>query len=46
MDVLLDDAGFAHRLAAQEDDLDLGLARHRADRVVHCNSNIGIIIIV
>ena len=40
VDVLFDDAGFTHRLPAQEDDLYLGLASHRADRVVHRNSNI------
>jgi hypothetical protein len=35
VNVLLDDAGLAHCLPSQEDDLDLGLARHGADRVVH-----------
>jgi hypothetical protein len=35
MDVLLYDAGLSDCLAPQEDDLDLGLASHRADRVVH-----------
>lgn len=37
VDVLFYDAGFAHGLAAEEDNLYLGLAGHRADRVVHRN---------
>lgn len=35
VDVLVDDTGFTHTLVAEEDDLELGLARHCADRVVH-----------
>lgn len=31
VDVLVDDAGLAHVLVAEEDDLELGLARHCAD---------------
>lgn len=37
VDVLFYDAGFAHCLTTQEDYLYLGLASHRADRVVHRN---------
>lgn len=33
--VPLDDTGFADVLTAQEHDFDFGLARHRADGMVH-----------
>lgn len=33
--VLLDDAGLPHRLVPQQYDLQLGLAAHRAHRVIH-----------
>lgn len=45
MDVLFYDAGFADCLTAQEDYLYLGLASHRADRVVHRNFKLFWIII-
>lgn len=35
VDVLVDDAGLSHRLVAETDDLDLDLASHSADRVIH-----------